>query len=437
MMATLDNLLKQGQRLPQNTVLSHITLEGQKEYHNLAYPNPKMEAWRFTNVSHLLKTNFSSARPEAENAQIPKLLQSSGLGTSKRLVIVNGEFSAKYSDLAGLPAGVEVATLGAAAEKYPRLIGNRLSGIVPVNNSTFVAANTAMLENGLFLRITKAAKLAFPLQLLYITIGDAGTYSTPRALVIVEDGAAVELIEQFSGEGSAAYFNNCVTEISLGESSSLIYYRLQGEAENANHIASLGFDQAEGSSLKAGIFDFGARLSRNDIVVNLLGAHCDTHLDGLQILSGSQHGDNHTLIRHTKPYCSSNELFKSILGGKARTVFNGRILVGEGAEGTDSVQTNRNLLLSENARVNSNPQLEIYTDNVKCSHGSATGQLDEDALFYFRSRGISQADAYTLMIRGFTHEILNKISIDAVRGHVESKLRFKLELMQGKDRVNG
>ncbi|NOZ07881.1 MAG: Fe-S cluster assembly protein SufD [FCB group bacterium] len=437
MIHAIDKSPEQGTILSRKDVLSGLVLEARKQVETLERPNPKMEAWRFTSVSRLLTTDFTLEKPDSEVDGIQGILKSCRLEGCRRLVIINGRFSSKYSDIDSLPAEVEATTLKEAAEKYPELIGSRLSGIVPMTDSTFVAANTTKLDRGLFLRIPDAAKITSPLQLLYITIGDADTYSAPRALLLVGKNASVELIEQFTGIESLSYFNNSVTEISLGESSALTYYRLQDESDRADHISSLGFDQAGGSSLNAGIFDFGGRLSRNDISVHLRGEHCDTHLSGLQILTGRQHGDNHTLINHARPRCRSNELFKSVLGGKARSVFNGKIQVAEGAEETDSVLTNRNLLLSKDARVNSNPQLEIYTDNVKCSHGSATGQLNEDALFYFRSRGISLEDAYVLMIGGFTNEILDRISLDSVRGYVRAKLRHKLSLIQEKGSANG
>ncbi len=393
-----------------------------------------MEDWRFTNVARLLTTDYKL--PESDLSLARQLLEECRPVSGIRLVMVNGKFSSDLSDMDRLPGEVEAITLS-EAEKYPKVLKGKLSKIVSAGGSTFAAANTALIEEGLFLRISEDTNLSEPLQLLYISTGPDNTYSAPRALVVTGKNATVSLIEQFIGSGHQNYLSNSVSEIFLEASASMNYYRIQQISPIADHISSLGFSLAEGSSLKAGFFDFGGQLIRNDISVQLNGERSSCKLSGLQILTDSQHCDYHTFVRHASPHCQSNELFKSILGGKARSVFNGLIRVDEGAEGTDSVQTNRNLLLSSEARVNSNPQLEIYTDDVKCSHGSATGQLDEDALFYFRSRGIAQADAYMLMVTGFSNEVLDRLSHKALRDYIESEIIRKLDLIQNKEIANG
>ena len=287
--------------------------------------------------------------------------------------------------------------------------------------------NTAFISDGAFVYIPKDSIVDAPIHLLFIaTASGKPEVSHPRNLIVAGANTQVKIVESYVGLDKAVYFTNAVTEIVAGENSVIDHYKLQRESVQAFHVATLQIQQARSTTFSTCSISMGGALVRNDVNAVLDGEGCESVLNGLYLVTGQQHVDNHTQIDHAKPHCSSREFYKGILDEKARGVFNGRIIVRPGAQKTDSKQTNKNLLLSEGALVNTNPQLEIYADDVKCTHGATIGQLSADVLFYLRSRGINLETARNLLTYAFASDITSRIKIESIRTELENILFSRL-----------
>lgn len=396
-------------------------------FRELGFPTTRDEEWRYTSVEPILAVDFARANGDALGVKAEEVFSSSFTDPAyNRLVFLNGVYSPAMSSLRGLPAGVRVQSLAEALRSDDRIIERHLSRYARYHEQTFTALNTAFAEDGALIHVFKDVVIEEPIYLIYAAVGDkAPFFSQPRNLILLDPGSQARIVESYIGTAAQAYLTNVVTEIVGGEDATIDYYRLQREGNRGFHISALEALLHARCNLTAHAITLRASLVRNDIRVVLAGEGAECVLNGLYLLDGEQHVDNHTEIEHLKPRATSFELYKGILGGRARAVFNGSILVHRDAQKTNARQTNKNLLLSEEAAVNTKPQLEIHADDVKCSHGSTIGQLDPDALFYLRSRGLDLGDAQSLLSYAFASDVVGRIKIGSMRARLDEYLLTK------------
>jgi Fe-S cluster assembly protein SufD len=397
----------------------------------LGFPTTRDEEWKYTSVAPITRTAFQPARRES-GAPSPERLPF-GQITRCRLVFVNGWLAPQLSTLEALPRGVTVRSLADALENDFGCVEAHLARGARCRDHAFVALNTALMEDGAFVRIALGAVVEEPIHLLFLgTAGDAPSVSHPRVLIVAEENSQATILESYAGvenrtdAGNRPYFTNAVTEIVAAENAVLDHYKTQRESEAAFHVATLWVRQARSSNFSSHSISLGGALVRNDITAVLGGPGIESTLNGLYVVGGRQHVDNHTAIDHANPHCNSHELYKGILDGHATGVFSGKIFVREDAQKTDAKQTNQNLLLSRDAVIDTKPQLEIFADDVRCTHGATVGQLDADALFYLRSRGIGEAEARGLLTYAFASDILGRIKVEPLRAALEDLLFAQL-----------
>ncbi|MDW8239939.1 MAG: Fe-S cluster assembly protein SufD [Acidobacteriota bacterium] len=388
------------------------------------FPTTRDEEWRFTNVAPIARQQFQPARTNPA-AVTPEMVSrfTFGCWQCHTLVFVNGVYEPALSSRQALPAGVVAQGLGHVLKHEPAWLEPHLARYARIEQQAFVALNTALMEDGAFVYIPAGVVVDAPIHLLFISTADEpAALAQPRNLIVVEANAQVNLIESYVGLDGGIYFTNAVTEIVAGDRAVIDHYKLQRESLKAFHVATLQVSQGRQSSVSTHSISLGGRLVRNDVNVVLAGEGCDCTLNGSYMVKDHQHVDNHTLIDHAQPHGTSRELYKGILDDHASGVFNGRIIVRPGAQKTDARQTNKNLLLSEDALVNTNPQLEIHADDVKCTHGATIGQLDADALYYLRARGIDLETARHILTYAFASDILSRIKIAPIRTGLECGL---------------
>lgn len=407
------------------------------------FPTPKHEEWKYTNVAPIARTLFRRAargewrggRPIGTDRSNPPEPETCNPQPSTRLAFVNGLYQPALSTVAPLPRGVKVSSLAAALETDFERVEAHLARSTRFDGQPFVSLNTALMEDGAFIYIPRGVAVEEPIYLSFI--GSAGAdpiVSHPRILIVAEENSQATVVETYVGGGSlgaGVYFTNAVTEIVAAENAVLEHYKVQRESETAFHVAMLQIRQKRESNVTSHSLSVGGALVRNDIRVVLDGPGGEATLNGLYLVNGSQHVDNHTLIEHAKPHCNSHELYKGILDGHATGVFNGKIHVLPDAQKTDAKQTNQNLLLSRDAVVDTKPQLEIFADDVRCTHGATVGQLDADAVFYLRSRGIGLAEARGLLTFAFANDILQRVKVAPLRTQLEALLREAVDSGQG------
>ncbi len=389
----------------------------------VGFPTVRQEDWRFTSVAAIADTAFRIGDGVPTNAA-DLVRRVSFPGAIARMVVLNGRFSPELSSLGDLPTGITAISLGdAIARNHPACAQLERS---PIADRPFVALNTAFLHDGVLIDIPKGVVLDAPIHIVVLGGGAGKIMTHPRTVIQVGAHSQAAIAQTFLGGAGEAHFTNAVTSVSLGENAVLDFCTDQRETEDAYHISYLQAETSRNSTFRAQTVTLGGRLIRNDAVAILggEGAHCA--LDGCYLADGTRLVDNHTTIDHATPHCTSHELYKGILDGKARAVFNGRIIVRQDAQKTDAKQTNRALLLSDEAQVNSNPQLEIFADDVKCTHGAAIGQLDEEALFYLRARGLTATAARDLLIRAYAGQILERIPIQPLKTELLRELFVQL-----------
>lgn len=400
---------------------------GIERFAALGFPTLRQEDWRFTNVAPIARGTFVRPQTDPEAAD-PARLAVLDFEASARLVFIDGRFSAKLSEVQELPAGTAVTSLAEALTHIPdRVAVPWLGQLAQVGNHPFVALNTAFLRDGACVLVPPGAVIEKPIHLLFLSSGSAAgeaTFSFPRNLIVAGENSQVTVVETYAGDG--VYLCCPVTEMVAGPASVIDHYKLQRESREAFHLATFQIEGERSSTPSSHSISIGGALVRNDVNAVLAGEGIDCILNGLYLAEGRQLIDNHMRVDHAKPHCASHELYKGILDGKARAVFNGLIHVHPGAQKTDAKQSNRNLLLSPEAMANSNPQLEIFADDVKCTHGSTVGQLDDNAVFYLRSRGIGQEAARSLLTYAFASDIVERIKLAPVRHDLEEFLFSRL-----------
>jgi Fe-S cluster assembly protein SufD len=393
----------------------------------LGIPTTRLEEWRFTNVAPIARTAFRTV-DELEGVD-PQAIAPYRYDGCLQIGFVNGRFDDSLSELAGLPDGVVVASLAEALELYPEEIDEHLGRHAPTDDRAFVALNTAFLRDGVYIKVPRGVVVEQPLNMLFVgKPSDTGEPLAffPRILLVAEESSQISLVEHYVSVGEGRYLSVPVTEAVVGANAVVDHYKLQRESLDAYQMSTLAVWQDRDSNFSSHAISWGGAIVRNDVVANLDGEGCESTLNGLYMVEGDQLVDNNMRVEHAKPHCDSHELYKGILEGKSRGVFTGRIFVHEGAQKTDAKQTNRNLLLSPEALCNSQPQLEIFADDVRCTHGSTVGQLDENAVFYLRSRGIGEEAAKSLLTYAFASDIVGRIRIDSVRQDLEEFLFRRL-----------
>ena len=383
----------------------------------LGFPTPRMEDWRFTNVAPIASAEWQLPKTSDNFRSGEKAFSIEG----HRLAFVDGVFEPSMSDVGGLPDGVQITNLRSASDS------RHLNRHVDSENQAFVALNGAFATDGAYVFVPDGVVLDRPVNLVFFSTGANGlTMSSPRSLIVAGRSAQIRLLEMFVGPAGVKYFTNNVTEIVAGPNSVIDHYKLQQESDAAYHVSTIQAQQDRDSRFSSTSIALGAALSRNEISATLGGEGSGCEVNGLYLLHGEQHADFHTLIDHAMPHCDSRQLFKGVLDEHSRGVFDGRIIVRKDAQKTNSGQVNKNLLLSPNALIDTKPQLEIYADDVRCTHGSTVGQIDEDALFYLRSRGIGIEEARHLMIFAFAGEVVDTIRHESLRAQMGTLLLERL-----------
>ncbi|HVO19259.1 MAG TPA: Fe-S cluster assembly protein SufD [Anaeromyxobacter sp.] len=404
--------------------LAELRAAGAAAFHEAGLPTARHEDWRFTNLAPLAALELSRARAgEGALAALASLPPAAG----PRLVFENGRLRPDLSSSAGLPKGAVVAGLGEALSHAPELVRPHLGRLARPEGLAFTALNAALLEDGALVLVPAGTALPAPVELVFLAGGGAaGLWAQhPRVLVVAAPGAKATVAEIYLG-GGGGYFTGAVSELSLGEGAELEHVRLQDEGEGAFHVGAVFAEQGAGARLSAHSLSLGARLSRAELRVRLAGEEGRLEASGLFMADGSRVTDAFTWVDHTVPRCSTSEAYKGILDGQARGIFAGRIRVMPGAQKTDARQSSSNLLLSDDAVVDTKPQLEIFADDVKCGHGGTVGQLDEEARFYLRSRGLGDAEARSLLIWAFAAEMVERVGAEGLRALARARVACRL-----------
>ena len=406
--------------------LDDLRARGAARFAALGIPTVRDEEWRFTNVSPIGAVDFSPAGQISGTAD--RLVGFAYTDAPVRLVIVNGRFDTTLSRTKGLPQGVHAGSLAQAMTEDADVVQRYFGQLADFTNRSFTALNTAFVQDGAFVHIADGAIVDVPIHLVFVSGADGSTVMAhPRTLVVTGANSQARIVESYIGAKGEVYFTNAVSEIFVGENASVDHYRVQEESVDAFHVASLHAHTSRSSRFSSHAFALGGRLVRNDIFAILDGEGGDCTLNGLYLADRERLVDNHTTIDHAKPHCGSHEVYKGILGGTSRAVFNGKIIVRQDAQKTDAKQTNRALLLTDGATINTKPQLEIFADDVKCTHGAAIGQLDEDAIFYLRARGLTYPESRDMLIHAFAGQILDGVQVEPLREALEAELFEQLD----------
>ena len=408
--------------------LQQIRKRAIQRFGELGFPTTKMEDWRYTNVASIARIPFAPAPPGA-GGLTAKDMGNYTFSESAccQMVFVNGCYCPELSSLQCVPRGVRVRSLAASIESDHDLLEPHLARLADCNHDAFAALNTAFISDGAFVYVPAGMVLKEIVHLLFLSSGDGSpTVSHPRNLIVLEGGSRATVVESYVGLKDGVYLTNAVTEVVTGKNAQIDHYKLQRESESAFHVATLQVRQERSSNFSSHSISLGGGLVRNDVNVILGAEGAECTLNGLYVSKGRQHVDNHTCIDHARPNCSSRELYKGILDDQSTGVFNGKILVRPDAQKTNSKQTNKNLLLSESALVNTTPQLEIRADDVKCTHGATIGRLNDEELFYLRSRGIPEASARTLLTYAFASDILGGMKVKPIQCQIDLVLLSRL-----------
>ena len=400
-----------------------LRTEGFARFDATGLPTARDEEWRHSSIGPIGGSAFRLAdNRSADGGQIAPL-RLEGF----EAVFVNGRFSPALSTLRGLPPGIEIVSLRDRLASAPEPLRAHLARIAAPDAKPFTALNTAFLDDGAYIHLPAGHALERPIHLVFFsTSTGTPSMSNPRILIVAERGSQAKIVETYAGPAGETYFTNAVTEVILGDGAVVDHYKRQIESDQAFHIGRIEAQQGRNSQFNSYSLAFGAALSRTDIDVRFAAEGSECGLYGLFLGDGSRSVDHHTLIDHAAPKCSSREVYKGVLDGKSRGVFFGTIVVRPGAQKTDAHQTNKNLLLSRDALVNSTPRLQIEADDVRCKHGSTTGQLDPGALFYLRSRGIGEAEARTLLTYAFAADVVERIQLPTLRRAVAAHLDMRM-----------
>ena len=413
-----------------STPINNIRKEARNYFESLGFPDRKAEEWKYTKTNSITKYDFSQSFSKEESdiseIDVEKLLVPD-LETNT-IVLINGRYSNKLSKIISDPKEVSVCGFNEAQSNHPQIFNNHFAKYADYKIDGFTALNTAFANNGVFIYVPKDVELKEPL--LLINIIDSKTpnlLSQQRNLIVAEKGSRISVIDSYETIGNNYNFLNTVTEISAGENSNVHYYKIQNDGNKSIHVSTTQVHQEKDSHFNSVTVSWGGNIIRNNLNSLLNGMGCECHMYGAFVLSGEQHVDNHTLVDHSVPNCYSNELYKGVLDDTSTGVFNGKVMVRKDAQKTNAYQSNKNILLTDTATINTKPQLEIFADDVKCSHGATTGQLNKEELFYLRTRGIDEDEAKAMLLYAFASEVIQTIEISPLRNILFDKLNEKLK----------
>ena len=415
--------------------LSRLREDSFEKFERTGFPVVQQEEWKYTNVAAIAKTNFAPVLSRNGTRPDSDWLASFAYEEthSSTAVFLNGIFQPDLSSLRALPKDVVAIELGEAllSGQHGESVRKLLESGIQLAENGFTSLNTALFSSGLFLKIPRGQRIETPIHLLFIgQSGHKGALPAafPRILMVGEENSSATIIESYASPDDDVYLTNAIVDLRLGSGARFEHYKVQRESPNAFHVATTSADLGPNATYDATTINFGAALSRHDIDVRMDHEGAECSVDGLYMIDGNQHTDTHSIIDHRQPRCRSQQLYKGILDGKSRAVFNGKVFVRHGAQQTDARQTNKNLLLSKEARVDTKPQLEIFADDVKCTHGAAIGQLEEDEVIYLESRGIRPELARNLLTYGFAEEVIEKIKIASVRQELDAAVLNRLHV---------
>ncbi len=397
-------------------------------FENLGFPTIKHEEWKYSNVASLINKAYEIGQSSTISAEDLDSLQIPNL-SGNILYFVNGQYRADLSRIVSPASEVQIMSFREALTEQSEAVGAYFSRLADFQDNAFTALNTAFAFDGVFIRVPDGKTVAEPIIMRFIT--DARTNSVaaqPRNLIIAGRNSEVKVVEAYRTLGDEASFTNAVTEVVVARDARVEYYKVQNDTNQSYHIGTTQVRQSDNSLFYSATVTLNGGFVRNNLNIVLDGEHCEAHMYGLYIPNGKQHIDNHTLVDHAKPNSYSNELYKGILEERATGVFNGKIYVRPDAQKTNAYQSCKNVVLSPDATMNTKPQLEIYADDVKCSHGTTTGKLNDEALFYMRSRGIPKEQAQTLLMYAFAEDVMNKIKIAPIREYLEGVVAEKLAM---------
>jgi Fe-S cluster assembly protein SufD len=402
-----------------------------KDFEKMGIPTRKVEAYRYTNLQKILTEDYDAEfSPELYKIDLKEVFKCEIPELDTHVVLVVNGFYYHDNKFNDLPEGVIITSLAQASVSYPGIFNAHYGKYVNTEEDSLAAMNTFFAQDGVFIYIPPNVKMDKPVQIINLCFSFKNLRITRRNLVIAEKGSELQLVVCDHTLCKRKYLSNSLTEIFAGTNAKMEYSKVQNENNMSAQLSNIYIHQEEESQVTSNIISLHGGFIRNNIFVKLAGERAENHTDGLFISDSNQHISNYTCITHVKPYCRSNQLFKGILGQNATGAFNGKIYVSRDAQKTLAYQKNNNILLSPEARMNSKPQLEIYADDVKCSHGATVGQLDEDALFYLRSRGIREAEARFLLMYAFANDVISNIGIKHLRDRiidlVDKRLRGKL-----------
>jgi len=413
-----------------NTKLREKAMES---FYKIGIPNRKHEEYKYTRIDVMLKEEFYfSPDKNCNDEQIGHL---KFLKDAYAVIIENGVFVKGLSNLQNLPKGLIICSLVDAEKSNSPVFEKHYAKYADVNADPFIALNTAMTKDGVFIHVAKNTIIEKPIHIIHVATAIQNTIIHPRNLIVVDENAQAKIVESFEIlDSTAKIFSNALTEIVIDEYAVVDHYKIQDENACLPDRQELGYlvnttqvIQKKQSVFTTHTFTLSGSLVRNNLTLVLDGEHIESHLNGLYLTAGNQVVDNHTVVDHRKPNCNSNELYKGIIDGKSTATFNGKIFVRKDAQKTNAFQSNKNILLSEAGTINTKPQLEIYADDVKCSHGTSTGKLDEDKIFYLRARGLSLESAKKLLMHAFASEVVNTIKIEPLHEYIEGKIFKKFE----------
>lgn len=409
--------------------LDRLRANAWERFSELGFPTVKDEEWKYTNVAPIARMQLEGLSPAA-GEELPAF----GVPEAResQLVFVNGKLRMDLSSVDAIPAGVVAVNLSqAVAGEKGEIVRQYLGRAADYVSSGFTALNTAFISEGAFIHIPNNTIVETPIHFVFISDG-AERMNFPRVLIVAGENSSATVIESYLSVSDAQYFTNAVVEISLQDGAKLEHYIVQREGGEAFHISTTVAELGANAAYDATALNFGGKLSRHDIRVTMDNEGAECWVDGLYLVTDNQHTDTHSVIDHRKPHCTSHQLYKGILDGRSRAVFNGKIFVRHDAQKTDAMQTNKNLLLSNETRVDTKPQLEILADDVKCAHGAAVGQIEEDEMFYLETRGIHPDLARNLLTYGFAEEVIGKIKIESIKQQLDetvlNRLNTRLEV---------
>lgn len=416
--------------LPQPAWLRPLRQAGLARFAEQGFPTVRHEDWRFTNLAPLTKLAFKPQfeRPTTDLTPADLTRFTFARIEAARLVFLNGHFAPELSSVGALPAGVRVMSLAAALQESPDLLATHLGQYACIRDNSPAALNQAYFQDGAFVQVPDGVRLETPVHLLYLTTtAEAGATAQPRNLILAGQASQLTIVESYAATVASAYFTNAVTEMVIGADAVVEHCKFQDESAAAFHLSTLAAKIGRAANFISHSFAAGARLSRNNLRTELAGEHLEAILNGLYLTKGEQLADHHMIVDHAQPHCASHEYFNGILDDKSKGVFHGRILVRQAAQKTDAKQTNKNLLLTDDATADTKPQLEIYADDVKCTHGATIGQLNKESIFYLRARGIGEDTARQMLIHAFAGEIIERIRCAPAREELDRLVWDRLE----------